>query len=221
MDQVDQIFIVGDIHGCFKEWMLLLEKAGYQKNHHRMILVGDLINKGPDSFQVLKWAYDNKIETIIGNHEYKFIQSIEQNLTLSTCFQDLKTKMGSKLEMWIQYIKSFPSFIEEEDFIVVHGGIVPEEHPRDSKLENIINMRYWNTKEKKISPSGQPWYEYYKEEKLVIYGHWAKQGLLKRKHSIGLDTGCVYGRELSGVWLPSQTIVQIPSMTTSNPTFYK
>lgn len=221
MSGKDHTFIVGDVHGCMTECMLLLQKAGYKKEDHRLIFVGDLINKGPDSFEVLKWTRDNKIEVVIGNHELKFIESIENNLALSPCFEDLKLKMQPELNQWIDYIKSWPAYIEESDFIVVHAGIVPGEHPKNSKLENIINIRKWDLKKNKISSTGKPWHDYYSKEKLVIYGHWATQGLLKKECSIGLDSGCVYGKQLSGVWLPSKELIQVKSSFTASSNDYK
>lgn len=215
MEKTDHTLIVGDIHGCFNEWMLLLKKAGYHPQAHRLILVGDLINKGPDSFKVLKWAYQNKTEQVIGNHEMKFLHLIQNEEPLPPSLQKLKTEIKDQTAHWIQFIKSWPTYIETKDFLVVHAGIVPGEHPKDSKIEDITNIRYWNPHTQSRSSSkntlAKPWHEFYTEEKLVVYGHWAKQGFLKKSNSIGLDSGCVYGHKLSGVCLPSRKIIQVDS----------
>ena len=203
-------FIVGDMHGCFNELMLLLEKAKYLPKKHRLILVGDLINKGPDSFKTLNWVRKTNTETVIGNHEIKFIKAVESNSTLPPSLEKLKQQMGTKLHDWIEWIKSWPLYIETKDFLIVHGGIIPGEHPRQSKPEYLINIRCWDSQTKTIHSSGYPaWHEFYTSSKLVVYGHWAKRGLTVKENSIGLDTGCVYGGQLTGVWLPSRTIVQI------------
>ncbi len=209
-ENLKETFIVGDVHGCFNELMLLLEKAKYSPKEHRLILVGDLINKGPDSFKILNWFRKTKTETVIGNHEIKFIKTIESNQLLPPSLEQLKQQMGTKLYDWIEWIKTWPIYIETEDFLVVHGGVIPEEHPSQSKPEYLVNIRCWDSKTKTIYSKDYPaWHEFYTSPKLVVYGHWAKQGLKVKTNSIGLDTGCVYGGQLTGVWLPSRTIVQI------------
>lgn len=206
----DHTFIVGDVHGCFKELMSLLKKAQYTPKKHRLIFAGDLINKGPHSLKVLEWAFENKIESVIGNHELKFIQLIEKNQPLPPSFQKLKDEMGRQLEKWVQYLKTWPSYIEEDDFIIVHAGLVPGEHPRQSDIENLVHIRHWDESlKKRVSQTmGRPWHDYYTGKKLVIYGHWARQGFHQKENAIGLDSGCVYGNQLTGVFLPSRTTVQ-------------
>ena len=209
-ENLKETFIVGDVHGCFNELMLLLEKAKYSPKEHRLILVGDLINKGPDSFKILKWFRKTKTETVIGNHEIKFIKAVESNQALPPSLEQLKKQMGTKLYDWIEWIKTWPLYIETEDFLVVHGGVIPGEHPSQSKPEYLINIRCWDAETKTIHSSDYPaWHEFYTASKLVVYGHWAKQGLKVKNNSIGLDTGCVYGGQLTGVWLPDRKIVQI------------
>ncbi len=208
----DHTFIIGDIHGCFKELEHLLKKAEYNPKTHRLILVGDLINKGPYSLKVLKWAFENQIESVIGNHELKFIHLIEQNLPLPPSFQKIKDEMGDQLENWIQYLKKWPTYIEEDDFMVVHAGLVPGEHPSQSDIENLVHIRHWDqiSCQRVSQKIGKPWHEFYKNKKLVIYGHWARQGFHQKENVIGLDSGCVYGNQLTGVFLPSRKIIQIP-----------
>ena len=215
MDKKDHTFIVGDVHGCFDEFILLLKKAGFNPKCHRLILVGDLINKGPDSLKVLEWVKKHSVESVIGNHELKFIHQIEQKEELDPSFIKLKDEMGENLDQWIKYFKSWPLFIEEKDFLVVHAGLEPRLHPKFSKKQLLTNIRCWDEKTGQMCPhtEGKPWHEYYHGKKLVVYGHWARQGLSIKNNSIGLDSGCVYGRFLTGVFLPSRTIVQTPSIS--------
>ena len=207
------VFIVGDVHGCFQALKLLLKKAGCDPHRHRLILLGDLINKGPDSFKLLSYVRKNKITALLGNHELKFIQAVQEGLKLSPAFQQLKQDMGQDLSAWLSYIKSWPVYIEEEDFIALHGGLVPGQNLSESKTEHLVNIRYWDKKAQDISPdpSHPAWHDLYKGSKLVVYAHWARQGLKIKPNSIGLDTGCVYGGKLTGLWLKSRKIVQVPS----------
>ena len=209
-----RVFVIGDVHGCFDELMLLLKKAKCDPQKERVILVGDLINKGPDSFKVLSWAYEQKIEIVIGNHELKFLGFCEkQPEALGPELEKLKEAMGPDLKKWLSWIKNWPVYIEEEGFLIIHGGLVPGEHPEQSKIEYLVNIRYWDGCGKDMNnPMYPPWHDFYAGSKLVVYGHWAKQGLKIKENSIGLDTACVYGGQLSGLWLPEKKIVQVSSL---------
>ena len=63
-------YVIGDIHGCFNEFINLLNKINYKKEVDKIILVGDLVNRGPDSLSVLNFCMaDSNITTVLGNHD--------------------------------------------------------------------------------------------------------------------------------------------------------
>ena len=70
-------FVVGDVHGCFRELMLLLEKIQYNENQDRLIFAGDLVDRGPDSAKVVRWVREASVRTnnlttcVLGNHDDK------------------------------------------------------------------------------------------------------------------------------------------------------
>ena len=206
-------FIVGDIHGCFKEFLALLEKANYKAQTHRLILVGDIINRGPSSLKILNWVKKTGTEMVCGNHEHFFIKAIREKIPLNPIFKKLKTNMKEDLNDWLKFLSALPFYIEEKDFLVVHGGLVPGEHPQHSNPQLLMNIRTWDGKGEDIKKESNPaWYNYYKDSKLVVYGHWVKQGLKVRRNTIGLDTGCVYGHKLTGILLPERKIIQVPAL---------
>lgn len=208
-----KLFIVGDVHGCFNEFLKLLEKINYHKKKHRLILVGDIINRGPQSFDMLKWVKKEGVEVVLGNHEQAFIRGVQKNRPLRPILEQLRKEMRQSIKEWVSWVSSWPLYIEEEDFIIVHAGLVPGEHPRHSDPDCLMNIRTWDRKGKDIKDeTNPPWYTFYKERKLVIYGHWAKQGLKIRNNTIGLDSGCVYGGSLSGVFLPERRIIQVSAI---------
>ena len=210
--------IIGDIHGCYLEFLQLLKKTNYHKTKHRLILLGDLINRGPDSFKVLKWAREHKIETITGNHERGFLRGLQKEGGLNLILKELKNQMGDDLQDWINWMKNRPYFIETKDFIAVHGGLVPGESPKNSKPRLLANIRTWDGQGIRLTDEkNPPWYKLYEGPKLVVYGHWAKQGLKIRKNTIGLDSGCVYGKKLSALLLPERKIFQVPAQKSYCP----
>jgi len=184
--------IIGDVHGCLRELQLLLEKVNYQEGQDRLIFLGDLINKGPDSLGVLNYVRSLKSTTVLlGNHELALLAKIERGESVPI-----------PREM-IAWIKTWPYYIDEDDVLLVHGGVVPGVHPRESNPFDVVRIRLWQNK---------PWYEFYHEKKLVVFGHWAARGLVWRDNAIGLDTGCVYGRKLSCLELPGRKLIQVDAL---------
>lgn len=189
--------IIGDVHGCLRELELLLEKVGFSLGQDRLIFVGDLINKGPNSLGVLQKVYDLKAEVVRGNHEHALIQS-------------KTTPYPRELVSWI---KTWPYFIDEKDYMVIHGGIIPGQHPSESDPSVFTRLRTWDPKTK--SPGkydDPPWFDFYHDKKLIVFGHWAAKGLIKRDNVIGIDSGCVYGRQLTCLVLPGKQIVQVDAL---------
>jgi len=69
-------FVVGDIHGHFKLLASLLEKVNFNTQQDRLFCVGDLIDRGPDSIDVLKWLSEPWFYGVRGNHEQMLIDCL-------------------------------------------------------------------------------------------------------------------------------------------------
>lgn len=193
--------------------MTLLKKTDYSPVTHRLILVGDIINRGPYSLEVLEWVKQHKVEVVRGNHEQAFVDGVCKNTVLSPGLQALKQTLKDHLNQWVTWLSQLPFYIEEKDFLVVHAGLIPGEHPKYSNPYLLVNIRTWDGLGKDINNKSNPsWYSYYKGKKLVVYGHWASEGLNVRENTVGLDTGCVYGGALSGLLLPERKIFQVPAL---------
>ena len=203
---------MGDVHGCFNEFLDLLKAAGYNRKTHRLILLGDIINRGPHSFEMLEWVKARKVEMIQGNHEEAFVRFVRGKKRLPPVFSELKQKMGGKLEGWLKWMENLPLYIKEKGFIAVHAGLVPEKPPEKTDPRILLYIRTYDEKRRNIGDKTHPpWYEFYRGSRPVIYGHWASQGLKIRQNTIGLDSGCVYGKSLSGILLPERQVFQVPA----------
>lgn len=121
-------YIIGDIHGCFKTFKALLSEINYNKKNDKLFLVGDLINRGPDSLSVLEYVYDNQdsCEFVLGNHELKIMESwIEGKLIdPADTFTDILDHKN--LEAYIKWLFESKLSIVKDDFIIVHAGIYPD-----------------------------------------------------------------------------------------------
>jgi hypothetical protein len=65
--------------------------------------------------------------------------------------------------------------------------------------------------------AGAPWGESYAGPELILFGHHAAAGLQRHPFAIGLDTGCVYGRELTACVLPEQRLLSVPALRAYAP----
>lgn len=203
----ERTIIVGDVHGCLDELKTLLKNAQFDPTKDRLIFLGDLINKGPDSVGVVTFVKDNAFECIMGNHELGFLKSLEDPAYFNKGFKKFYEDLGDQRDEVILWLKKLPLFIEGKDFICIHGGLEPNVSLKNQKKEVATRIRTWG---QKLNEEGAtPWYEFYKEEKLIVYGHWAAQGLLVRDNTIGLDSGCVWGGALSALLLPQREIIQV------------
>lgn len=88
--------------------------------------------------------------------------------------------------------------------------MVPGLHPKDTDRGITCEIRCWDTGNAcRGNEEHTPWYQLYTGTKKVIYGHWAAQRLMVRDRTVGLDSGCAYGGELSAYILETAEIVQV------------
>ncbi len=218
------ILFIGDIQGCSGELAELLLAAGFEPGRHRLIPAGDTINRGPDAPGVLRQLREHGAEPIVGNHELAFMARadalpVEPPSKGGSAWEQL-TGAGM-LEEALAWIRGWPVLRQEDDWIAVHAGLHPVLPPDQTPAAFLTEVRYCTRDGQRPSvpegtltkppPGFRPWYEFYRGPRTVVFGHWARMGLIRRERLFGLDTGCVYGRMLTGLWWPEGRIVQVPS----------
>jgi bis(5'-nucleosyl)-tetraphosphatase (symmetrical) len=140
------IYVIGDIQGCYNSFLALLKKIKFKRGRDKLWLVGDLINRGNGSLQVLRWCYKNKssVTAVLGNHDlhalaikYKVIEPDDED-TLSRL---LKAKDSDVL---FKCLKSLPLVHYEKKHLMVHAGILPQWTVKDAikfSKELILNEK--------------------------------------------------------------------------------
>ena len=68
-----QIYIIGDVHGCYKTLLALIEQFPNKQNS-KIVFVGDLVDKGKNSCEVIEFIINNKYDCVMGNHEELFLE---------------------------------------------------------------------------------------------------------------------------------------------------
>ncbi|MGE5026836.1 MAG: symmetrical bis(5'-nucleosyl)-tetraphosphatase, partial [Betaproteobacteria bacterium] len=119
-------YAIGDIQGCFQALQLLLRNIGFNPTRDRLWLVGDLVNRGPDSLAVLRWMKElgNSAVTVLGNHDlhllavaYGFVKPHRKD----TIEQVLAAPDRDELCDWLRHQRLFHA---EEDYALVHAGLL-------------------------------------------------------------------------------------------------
>lgn len=212
--EMNRTIFIGDIQGCFDEWMQLLEKLNYQPEKDELILLGDVLNRGPKSKDVMKYLLKHpKIKTVMGNHEYYYIRHLEK-IKVRKSFHALDKELKSMREKVLKYLKKLPMYLESDDWMAVHAGLEPGRHPSVTDARFLCTVRQVD-----LNGESRPWFEMYNNKKWVVFGHWAVRGLVQKNRVRGLDTGCVYGGSLTAWIYPDDQLVSVPALKVHHDPF--
>ncbi len=207
--------LIGDIHGCIDELQRLLETVAVTPSDS-VVLVGDLVAKGPDSRGVVHLARTRGFQAVLGNHDAHILKWRMQSRALAVAKQhthhfDVAQSLSEDDVAWLQALPVWLRLPTEEiPTLVVHGGIVPGIALEDQDRKLLINMRSVladGTPSRRID--GTPWAALWKGPEHVVFGHDALRGLQQYPFATGLDTGCVYGGRLTALVLPERKLVSV------------
>ncbi len=226
-----RIFI-GDLQGCREEFEALLERVKYDPAQDTLHPVGDLVNRGPDSVGCLRLARQLGARPVLGNHDVHLLRqwhNPDWRGKRKTLHEVQAADDGEKLLNWLS---KQPIIRGWEDVICVHAGVHPKWKnpvkkasnvspfdPDDEVVEFAVRVRYCDPDG--ASPKGgefppppapfQPWDAFWRarpdEKRTVVFGHWARRGLVELERTRGLDTGCVYGGYLTA-WIPEDDRIE-------------
>lgn len=204
---------IGDVHGCADEFEELLRRLEL-KPDDRVIQVGDLVNRGPDSHRVIELAREYQIEAIIGNHELRLLRARKKDKPSLLKHDDQVTVEQLTSDDW-KYLEAMPKFLYDAqiDTVIVHGGFLPNKPWQTQGSDLITNIQVIDKKGKAAkrsdAPDATPWADYWCGSPFVVYGHTPRPRVLERKGSVGIDTGCVYGGHLTAYIIEDKSLVQV------------
>jgi bis(5'-nucleosyl)-tetraphosphatase (symmetrical) len=211
-NHTNRTIIIGDVHGCLDELIALITKVNYRPENDSIYFLGDVINRGPFSKETYLRIKELGAISLLGNHERHILTCLASNQR-SDVVETMEKEFGKAFQSFVDDIAKWPTFIETDDFILVHAGLVPGEHPSESDDWMLTSIRTWDGKGCDLNnPNNPPWFDFYFGSKLIVFAHWAALEGVVRSNVIGLDSGCVYGKSLSAFLLQEQTIVSVPAM---------
>lgn len=207
--------VIGDVHGCLDELQALLRACGYARGD-QVVLVGDLVFKGPDSRGVLALVRELSAHAVRGNHDQHALRL--RGLIAAGAGDDAvkpsKRALLSSFDAsdWA-LLEALPLWhaLPELGALVVHAGLLPGLPLEAQEPDVLMNVR---TLRADGSPSSRPddgvlWGSRWPGPELVLFGHHAARGLQQHAFALGLDTGCVYGGKLTACILPERKLVSV------------
>ena len=194
--------IVGDVHGCPDELEALLAKARYAQGADRVVLVGDVVVRGPDSRRTLAIARELGASVVRGNHEHRLLAGRAGTARLGPNHRRVAADLSK--DGW-RFLEEMPLWLDlpEHDVRVVHAGVVPGRDMKDAPHDALLRMRTIDAKGdwSDRRDLGELWGTRYVGPPHVVFGHNARAEPQLHPWATGIDTGCVYGGNLTAVVL--------------------
>src|SRR5512144_2183210 len=125
------LYAIGDIQGCHAEFCQLLALVGFSKSHDRLWLVGDLVNRGPDSLAVLREviALGDAVVSVLGNHDFHLL-TVAAGHRRPHRDDTLHEILGAPdREELVAWLTKRPLVAAEDGMLLVHAGLVPSWTP--------------------------------------------------------------------------------------------
>ncbi len=193
--------LIGDVHGCAAELGSLLERVRFGPGDS-LVLVGDLVARGPDSRGVLAIAREAGAHSVRGNHEEKLLAWQKRGSPLGA--EHAKVASSLSDEDW-RMLDGMPLWLDlpEHRALVVHAGVIPGRRVEDTPPDALLRMRTLDAAGRwsPVPDAGPLWGSLYDGPAHVIFGHNARENLQLWPLATGLDTACVYGGRLSALVL--------------------
>jgi len=202
-----KIFAIGDIHGSYDQLRDLIQKIPIDFAEDTLVFIGDYIDRGPGSVEVVDYLIDLKkrvpgIIFLKGNHEdmlqkyldgtdrFTYLLNGGQNTLDSYLSRKNRSDSFPIPDDHMDFFNSLRLYYETESYIFVHAGLRPKVPLDTQQAEDLLWIR-----DKFI-------YSKHKFGKPVVFGHTPLEKPLVESNKIGIDTGAVYGNALTCVQLP-------------------
>ncbi len=233
--------IIGDVHGCFDELFILLERLGYEvetrvdaageaaflvthPEARKVVFLGDLVDRGPGVSKVLKLVMsmvaDGVALCVAGNHESKLVRKLQgRNVQVSHGLaESLEQLEKESLAFRLQAAEFLDGLISHYvldggDLVVTHAGMKVEYQGRASARVRDFCLYGETTGE--TDEFGLPvrvnWAASYRGRAMVVYGHTPVEEPALLNNTMNIDTGCVFGGKLTALRYPEKELVSVPA----------
>ena len=214
---MNKIFAIGDIHGCLAKLQTLIKKIDADPQNDKLVFIGDYIDRGDYSKEVVDYVIRLKsrykqVVCLLGNHEQMFLRYLEGIDESMYLINGGRTTLHSygiarsdgperrRAKIPLEHLRFFESLLpyhEDGKYLFIHAGL----RPGVSLSHQTINDFVWIRRE--FIDSREDF------GKTVVFGHTPGEYPLIMFNKIGIDTGAVYGGQLTCVELPEVRIHQV------------
>jgi len=270
-------YIVGDVQGCCDALDRLLAEIGFSPSRDHLVVLGDLINRGPQNLATLRRlrGLDSAATCLLGNHDLHLL-AVAHGVRPVHRSDTVKDILDSpERDDWIAWLRSHRLAVHDQGWLMVHAGVVPqwdlaltlqlagevEQRLRSDDMPAFLQVMYGNeparwsdslsghdrlrfavnvltrirfvhadgtldfaTKEGAgAAPDGLvPWFaapQRKTQDVPIAFGHWSTLGLIDRPDLLALDTGCVWGGQLTAVRVDGgrREFTQVPCSQAQQP----
>ncbi|AWI53903.1 bis(5'-nucleosyl)-tetraphosphatase (symmetrical) [Aquabacterium olei] len=271
------IYLVGDIQGCCRPFEQLLATLDFSPSRDHLYVLGDLVNRGPDSLGTLRKlrALEGSATCLLGNHDLHML-AVAHGVRKAHRSDTLDTVLDAPdREAWLAWVRQQRLAVHAHGWLMVHAGVLPqwdltqtlalagevEALLRSADLGDFLHQMYGNeparwddgltgadrlrcvvnaltrlrfcaadgtmefgTKDGAgDAPEGHmPWFDVPGRRTAgtpVAFGHWSTLGLVNRDDLLALDTGCVWGGQLTSARVDGATreIIQVACPQAQKP----
>lgn len=256
---------IGDVQGCMSSLEQLLGRIELGDDD-KIWLVGDLVNRGPRSADVLRWAkgLGDRAVCVLGNHDMHLLSrvaGVAEAKKRDTLDDVLNAPDRDELIEWLRHR---PLVHVDDDYLMVHAGLHPGWSAKKARklageIEDGLRGDEWKSWIGQLAGKAPPWdddldgaariraiLQYFLRvrcidrdgvadpdfadhprsapkgvsawfdaddpawgDNVIVFGHWAALGLTIGIRHIGLDSGCVWGHQLTAVRLDDEYVVQV------------
>ncbi|RCL44947.1 MAG: symmetrical bis(5'-nucleosyl)-tetraphosphatase [Candidatus Thioglobus sp.] len=263
-------YAIGDIQGCYQQLRQLLDKLAFDANQDRLWLVGDLVNRGPQSLQTLQYirSLGSAVSCVLGNHDIHLIAchaGVKTCKPSSSLTQILRHPEADDIVTWLRH-QPLLHFDQHLNWLMVHAGLLPqwdfalaqqcaqavEAQLKSADYAEFLRDAYGDTPaqwQDNLSPQERlrislnaftrlrvcdqygrmnfefkgelgaqaedlhAWFEVPRKSSQlrIVFGHWSALGLKRSKNILAIDTGCLWGQQLTAARLDTEpaTIISL------------
>jgi bis(5'-nucleosyl)-tetraphosphatase (symmetrical) len=268
-------YAIGDIQGCYYAFQALLARISFDPKSDRLWLVGDLINRGSGSLEVLRWCYAHQesLTVVLGNHDLHALV-VAEGIVSAHRGDTLDALLAAHdRDVLLNWLRHQHLIYQEDNYLLVHAGLLPQWTPEQAlgyaaEVESVLHGElyldflkhmygnlpdHWHddlvgydrlrvitnaaTRLRICSAEGQmeykfkgelqdipdgymPWFDVpgrATKDTQIIFGHWSALGLQQRENIYALDTGCLWGGQLTAMNIETKAVVQVDSNPLDKP----
>jgi len=270
-------YLIGDVQGCDEALGRLLGVIGFSPSRDRLVLLGDLVNRGPASLAVLRRlrALDDAATCLLGNHDLHLL-AVAHGVRPAHRSDTLQEILAAPdRAAWLDWVRTRRLALDFDGWLCVHAGVVPQWDKAQTlalaaeveamlagpDLPGFLQVMYGNRPARwdaglegadrwrfvinvltrirfcsddgtldfgakggpdEAPPGHRPWFAVPGRRSAgvpIAFGHWSTLGLIAEPELLALDTGCLWGRELTAVRVDGgrREVLQVPCGQAQRP----